>query len=60
MVLCVEPMVNAGAAQVNVLDDQWTAVTADGSRSAHFEHTIAITSSGPEVLSVPGWGAGAA
>ena len=60
MVLCVEPMVNAGAAQVNVLDYQWTAVTADGSRSAHFEHTIAITSSGPEVLSVPGWGAGAA
>lgn len=60
MVLCVEPMINAGSAQVTVLDDEWTAVTADGRRSAHFEHTVAITPDGPEVLSLPGWGAKAA
>lgn len=60
MVLCVEPMVNAGTAKVAVLEDQWTAVTADGRRSAHFEHTVAITVSGPEILSQPGWGVEAA
>jgi methionyl aminopeptidase len=50
MVLAVEPMVNAGAAAVETLDDGWTAVTSDGSLSAHFEHTIAITEHGVEVL----------
>jgi methionyl aminopeptidase len=47
MVLAIEPMVNAGASGVRILDDQWTAVTKDGSLSAHFEHTIAIQASGP-------------
>lgn len=55
MVLAIEPMVNAGVAEVEVLDDGWTAVTADGSCSCHFEHTIAITDNGPEILTkVPG------
>ena len=47
MVLAIEPMVNMGGSAVRVLDDRWTAVTADGSLSAHFEHTIAIQESGP-------------
>jgi methionyl aminopeptidase len=47
MVLAIEPMVNMGRSQVKVLDDRWTAVTVDGSLSAHFEHTIAIQASGP-------------
>lgn len=47
MVLAIEPMINMGSSGVRVLDDRWTAVTADGSLSAHFEHTIAIQSSGP-------------
>jgi len=47
MVLAIEPMVNMGGSAVRVLDDRWTAVTADGSLSAHFEHTIAVQSSGP-------------
>ena len=50
MVFAVEPMVNAGGADVRMLDDEWTAVTADGSLSAHFEHTILITENGPDVL----------
>ena len=50
MVLAVEPMVNQGAPGVKVLSDGWTAVTVDGCRSAHFEHTIAVTESGPEIL----------
>ncbi|NCO50754.1 MAG: type I methionyl aminopeptidase [Deltaproteobacteria bacterium] len=50
MTLAVEPMINAGKAQVRLLDDGWTAVTQDGSLSAHFEHTIAITENGPEIL----------
>jgi methionyl aminopeptidase len=53
IVLAIEPMVNAGAAATEVLDDGWTVVTADGSRSAHFEHTVALTDDGPEVLTVP-------
>jgi methionyl aminopeptidase len=53
MVLAVEPMVNVGAAEVRTLDDGWTAVTADGALSAHFEHTIAVTRDGPEILSLP-------
>ena len=47
MVLAIEPMVNMGGSAVRVLDDRWTAVTKDGSLSAHFEHTIAIQPSGP-------------
>ena len=47
MVLAIEPMVNLGGSAVRVLDDRWTAVTADGSLSAHFEHTIAVEASGP-------------
>lgn len=50
MVLAIEPMVNAGAPEVKVLEDGWTAVTMDGSLSAHFEHTVAITEDGPEIL----------
>jgi methionyl aminopeptidase len=53
MVLAIEPMVNAGGAGVKVLEDQWTAVTLDGSASAHFEHTVAVTSNGPWVLTRP-------
>ncbi len=51
MILAIEPMINAGDYKVKVLEDGWTAVTADGSLSAHFEHTIAITDTGPEILS---------
>jgi len=50
MVFAIEPMVNAGAAGVRVLDDNWTAVTADGQLSAHFEHMVAVTQNGPDVL----------
>jgi methionyl aminopeptidase len=50
MVLAIEPMINAGSADVKVLKDGWTAVTLDGSYSAHFEHTVAITKDGPLVL----------
>jgi methionyl aminopeptidase len=53
MVFAIEPMVNAGSAATRVLDDGWSVVTADGRLSAHFEHTIAITDNGPEVLTVP-------
>jgi methionyl aminopeptidase len=51
MVLAIEPMINEGTADLEILDDGWTAVTADGKLSAHFEHSIAITASGPEILS---------
>jgi methionyl aminopeptidase len=55
MVFAIEPMVNVGSEKVRMLDDEWTAVTADGSLSAHFEHTVLITDDGPEVLTrVPG------
>jgi methionyl aminopeptidase len=53
MVLAIEPMVTAGKATTRLLDDGWTVVTADGSRAAHFEHTIAVTDSGPEILTLP-------
>jgi methionyl aminopeptidase len=53
MCLAIEPMVCAGRATTRTLDDGWTVVTADGSRAAHFEHTIALTESGPEVLTIP-------
>jgi methionyl aminopeptidase len=50
MVLAIEPMVNERSCEVKVLEDGWTAVTVDGSLSAHFEHTVAITDNGPEIL----------
>lgn len=52
MVLAIEPMINAGTADVRSLDDGWTVVTADGAVSAHFEHTVAITDDGPLILTV--------
>jgi methionyl aminopeptidase len=52
-VFAVEPMVNLGSPATRLLDDGWTVKTADGSLSAHFEHTIAITDDGPEVLTLP-------
>jgi methionyl aminopeptidase len=51
MVLAIEPMINEGGAELKILDDGWTAVTADGKLSAHFEHSIAISTAGPEILS---------
>ena len=53
LVLAIEPMVNAGGPETEVLADGWTVVTRDGKRSAHFEHTIAVTEHGPEVLTLP-------
>ncbi len=50
MTLAIEPMVNAGGWEVDILDDGWTAVTRDRSLSAHFEHTVAVTSDGPKTL----------
>ena len=50
MVLAIEPMINMGSADVKVLEDGWTAITVDGSLSAHFEHTVAITKNGPLIL----------
>lgn len=50
MVLAIEPMINEKSHEVNVLDDGWTVVTADGGLSAHFEHTVAITEKGPDIL----------
>lgn len=50
MTLAIEPMINAGVPGVRILEDGWTAVTQDGERSAHFEHTVAITEHGPEIL----------
>ncbi|MBI5197511.1 MAG: type I methionyl aminopeptidase [Nitrospirae bacterium] len=52
MVLAIEPMVNIGGPHTRVLADQWTAVTRDGSLSAHFEHTVAILEDGPRILTV--------
>jgi methionyl aminopeptidase len=53
MVFAVEPMVNAGGPGTRLLDDGWSVVTADGSLSAHFEHTIAVSDNGPEILTLP-------
>ena len=50
MVLAIEPMINEGCPEVKVLTDGWTAVTCDGSLSAHYEHTVAITENGPDIL----------
>jgi methionyl aminopeptidase len=53
MTLAIEPMVNAGSSNVKILKDGWTVVTQDGSLSAHFEHTVLITESEPEILTWP-------
>ncbi len=50
MVLAIEPMVNLGGPEVEVLEDGWTAATADRKLSCHYEHTVAITDNGPEIL----------
>jgi methionyl aminopeptidase len=52
MVLAIEPMVNVGGPEVKVLSDKWTAVTKDGRLSAHFEHTVAVTRDGREILTL--------
>lgn len=52
MVLAIEPMITLGSGRTKVLSDGWTVVTEDGSRAAHFEHTVAVTPSGPEILTV--------
>lgn len=57
IVLTIEPMINAGTWETELLEDDWTVVTADGKLSAQFEHTVAITEDGPEVLTVPESGA---
>ena len=53
MTLAIEPMINMGKAKVRVLEDKWTVVTADGLPSAHFEHTVLVTDSAPEILTWP-------
>ena len=53
MTIAIEPMVNVGDYKVKVLSDEWTTVTADGSLAAHFEHTVAITSDGPRIMTIP-------
>jgi methionyl aminopeptidase len=53
LVLAIEPMVNAGGPEVYVKEDGWTAATRDGSLSAHFEHSVAVTSNGPYILTLP-------
>ena len=53
MTLAIEPMVNLGRAKTKMLGDGWTCVTADGSPSAHFEHTVLTTDAGPEILTIP-------
>jgi methionyl aminopeptidase len=50
MTFALEPMVNVGDWRTRVLDDKWTVVTADGTRSAHFEHTVAVTKNGPAIM----------
>lgn len=54
MVLAIEPMISAGTHRIRTLADRWTVVVADGARSAHFEHTVAVTASGPLVLTAAG------
>jgi len=53
MVIAIEPQVNLGQPGVRILEDGWTAVTLDGSLSAHFEHTVAVTEDGPQILTLP-------
>jgi methionyl aminopeptidase len=54
MTLAIEPMINAGSAEVFVADDRWSITTDDGSLSAHFEHTVAVTEGGPRILTLAG------
>ncbi len=54
LTIAIEPMVNVGAPRTRTLPDRWTIVSADGSRSAHFEHTVAVTENGPRVLTLTG------
>ena len=53
LTIAIEPMVNVGTAKTRTLSDKWTVVTADGKRSAHFEHTVAVTEDGPRILTLP-------
>ncbi|MCX6513087.1 MAG: type I methionyl aminopeptidase, partial [Actinobacteria bacterium] len=53
MVFAIEPMINVGSIETATLDDGWSVVTVDGSLSAHFEHSIAVTDDGPEILTLP-------
>ena len=53
LTIAIEPMVNVGTAKTKTLSDKWTVVTADGKRSSHFEHTVAITEHGPRILTQP-------
>ena len=53
LVIAIEPMLNAGGADVHTRADSWTVATDDGRLSAHFEHTVAITASGPQILTDP-------
>ncbi|BAH37937.1 MAG TPA: type I methionyl aminopeptidase [Gemmatimonas aurantiaca] len=53
LTIAIEPMVNVGTAKIRTLSDKWTVVTADGKRSAHFEHTVAITEDGPRIITLP-------
>jgi methionyl aminopeptidase len=52
MVFAIEPMINLGRPEVEILKDKWTAVTVDRKISAHFEHTVAVTENGPDILSL--------
>ncbi|MEX2526859.1 MAG: type I methionyl aminopeptidase [Gemmatimonadota bacterium] len=60
MVIAIEPMISAGTFRIKTLEDGWTVVTADGSRSAHFEHTVAVTEDGPRILTASRHAASAA
>jgi methionyl aminopeptidase len=53
MALAVEPMLTAGVPETRELDDGWTVITADGSRAAHWEHSVAVTDDGPRILTLP-------
>lgn len=57
MILAIEPMISLGTDRIRTLEDDWTVVTVDGSRSAHFEHTVAVTRDGPRVLTLASQGA---
>ena len=52
MVICIEPMINMGKSDVKIMPDGWTVLTKDGSLSAHFEHTVAITAEGPKIMTI--------
>jgi methionyl aminopeptidase len=54
LTIAIEPMVNVGTAKTRTLMDKWTVVTVDGLRSAHYEHTVAVTADGPRILTLPG------